>query len=201
MPPTPRSTLMAALALAAASAVLANPVRAQQAAAPAAQTAADALDVGATAPDFSVRAATRYGVLQQEVKLSDFAGKTVVLAFFPRARTQGCTIQMRAYRDQYSELFRDGQDVVLIAISTDTAEDLHAWAHDEQFQFLMASDVGGAVAQEFGASRGRVASRFLFIIGPDGKVAHRQLPFQEVDPTAYEQLAVALDDVVAVAAR
>jgi peroxiredoxin Q/BCP len=202
MPLSSHSTLTAALVLAAASAVLlATPVRAQQAAAPAAQTAADALDVGATAPDFSVRAATRYGVLQQEVKLSDFAGKTVVLAFFPRARTQGCTIQMRAYRDQYPELFRDGQDVVLIAISMDTAEDLHAWARDEQFQFLMASDVGGAVAQEFGASRGRVASRFLFIIGPDGKVAHRQLPFQEVDPTAYEQLAVALDDVVTVAAR
>jgi peroxiredoxin Q/BCP len=173
---------------------------AQQAAGPAVQTAADALAVGATAPDFSLRAATRYGVLANEVKLSDFTGKTVVLAFFPRARTQGCTIQMRAYRDQYSELFRDGQDVVLIAISTDSAEDLHAWARDEQFQFLMASDVDGRVAQQFGASRGRVANRFLFVVGPDGKIAHRQVPFAEVDPTAYEELAAALDRVV-VAAR
>lgn len=162
-----------------------------------AQEASDALEVGAAAPDFSVRAATRYGILENEVRLSDFAGKTVVLAFFPRARTPGCTIQMHTYRDQYAELFRDGQDVVLIAMSMDTAEDLHAWARDDQFQFLMASDVGGAVAEQYGASRGRFASRFLFVIGPDGRVAHRQVPFQEVDPTSYEQLGAALDQVVA----
>jgi peroxiredoxin Q/BCP len=196
MRPSSCSTLVAALALLAAWQVV--PGHAQQAPAAAQQTAADALEVGAVAPDFAVRAATRYGVLEQEVKLSDFAGKTVVLAFFPRARTQGCTIQMRAYRDQYADLFRDGQDVVLIGISMDTAEELYSWARDEQFQFLMASDVGGRVAEQFGASRGRVASRFLFIIGPDGKIAHRQLPFQEVDPTAYEELAGAL---VRVAAR
>lgn len=196
-----RPSLPTLLSAAVAATLFAAPLAAQQAAAPAAQTAADALEVGDTAPDFSTRAATRYGVLEQDVKLSDFAGKTVVLAFFPRARTQGCTIQMRAYRDQYSELFRDGQDVVLIAISMDTAEDLASWAREEQFQFLMASDVGGGIAQQFGASRGRVASRFLFVIGPDGKVAHRMLPFQEVDPTSYEQLGSALDDIVTVAAR
>ncbi len=182
-----------ALALLAASAAAASAQTPAPAAAPPAQTP---LAVGAVAPDFEVRAATRYGVLDQPVRLSDFAGKTVVLAFFPRARTPGCTVQMRAYRDQYSELFRNGQDVVLIAISMDTAEDLASWAKDDQFQFLMASDVGGAVATQYGASRGRVANRFLFIIGPDGKVAHSQIPFQEVDPTAYEQLSTALDRVV-----
>jgi hypothetical protein len=57
------------------------------------------------------------------------------------------------------------------------------------------------VAEQYGASRGRVANRFLFIVGPDGKVAHRQVPFQEVDPTSYEQLSAALDDVVTVASR
>ena len=44
------------------------------------------LEVGAVAPDFSIPGATRYGVLRDEVRLSDFAGKTVVLAFYPRAR-------------------------------------------------------------------------------------------------------------------
>jgi peroxiredoxin Q/BCP len=182
------------LLVAAALGLSAAAVSAQAPAQPApAQTP---LEVGAVAPDFSVLAATRYGVLDQPVRLSDFQGKTVVLAFFPRARTQGCTIQMRAYRDQYSELFRNGQDVVLIAMSTDSPEDLASWAKDEQFQYLMASDPDGAVATQFGASRGRISNRFLFIIGPDGRVAHSQIPFQEVDPTAYEQLSAALDQVV-----
>lgn len=47
------------------------------------------LEIGAPAPDFSLPGATRYGVLAKPVRLSDFAGKTVVLAFFYKARTGG----------------------------------------------------------------------------------------------------------------
>jgi hypothetical protein len=47
------------------------------------------LEVGAVAPDFSLPGATRYGVLAKPVRLSDFKGKTVVLAFFFKARTSG----------------------------------------------------------------------------------------------------------------
>ena len=47
------------------------------------------LKVGAVAPDFSLKGATRYGVLAKPVRLSDFKGKTVVLAFFYKARTKG----------------------------------------------------------------------------------------------------------------
>ena len=47
------------------------------------------LEVGATAPDFTLPGATRYGVLKAPVQLSDFKGKTVVLAFFYKARTKG----------------------------------------------------------------------------------------------------------------
>jgi peroxiredoxin Q/BCP len=52
-------------------------------------TAATAPDVGQVAPDFSLPGATRYGLLKDPVKLSDFRGQTVVLAFFPKARTKG----------------------------------------------------------------------------------------------------------------
>ena len=48
-----------------------------------------ALDVGAVAPDFSIPGATRYGTLKTPVRLSDYKGKTVVLAFFFKARTRG----------------------------------------------------------------------------------------------------------------
>jgi hypothetical protein len=63
-------------------------VSAAQAQAPAAQ-APPLLEVGAPAPDFALPGATRYGVLQQPVRLSDYRGKTVVLAFFYRVRTPG----------------------------------------------------------------------------------------------------------------
>lgn len=51
--------------------------------------ASTAPEVGSTAPDFAITGATRYGVLREPVHLSDFRGKTVVLAFFYRARTKG----------------------------------------------------------------------------------------------------------------
>jgi len=59
---------------------------AQQTPAPAAPPP---LEIGAAAPDFTLPGATRYGVLRDPVRLSDFKGKTVVLAFFFRARTRG----------------------------------------------------------------------------------------------------------------
>lgn len=66
--------------------ILASPARAQNPPAPA---ASPPLEVGAQAPDFSLSGATRYGVLRNPVRLSDFRDKTVVIAFFYRARTRG----------------------------------------------------------------------------------------------------------------
>ncbi|GBD31654.1 MAG: hypothetical protein KatS3mg081_1389 [Gemmatimonadales bacterium] len=53
------------------------------------QTSPPPLEIGAVAPDFALPGATRYGVLKEPIRLSDFKGKTVVLAFFFRARTRG----------------------------------------------------------------------------------------------------------------
>ena len=56
---------------------------------PASAQAQEPLEVGAEAPDFALPGATRYGVLEEPVRLSDYEGETVVLAFFFRARTKG----------------------------------------------------------------------------------------------------------------
>ena len=77
-------SLRLALSLAVAPAVLA----AQRSAAPPVDTTPP-LEVGAVAPDFTMKGATRYGVLSSPVHLSDFKGQTVVLAFFFKARTSG----------------------------------------------------------------------------------------------------------------
>lgn len=53
------------------------------------QSSPPPLEIGAVAPDFALPGATRYGVLRDPIRLSDFKGKTVVLAFFFRARTRG----------------------------------------------------------------------------------------------------------------
>jgi peroxiredoxin len=106
---------------------------------------------------------------------------------------------MHAYRDQYAQIFNDGQDVIVIAISGDTVEEQASWMKDDQFQFLMASDVNGEAARAFGSfneERERVGGRNLFVVGPDGRIAYRALPFREIDPTAYEALGAAVRELL-----
>ena len=152
-------------------------------------------NVGDVPPDFTLTGATRFGVLNRPVRLSDLKGETVVLAFFPKARSSGCTIQMKSYREKYAQLFHDGRHVTLIALSNDPADTLAAWAHDEDFNWVFLSDTGAGVGKKYGAylARWNLDNRYLFIIGPDGKVAFRQTPFLETDPTAYTSLAAAVD--------
>src|SRR5438105_3883271 len=71
--------------------------------------------VGDVAPDFMLTPSTSAGVGAKPVSLSSLKGRTVVIAFFPRARTSGCTKQMESYRDQYEALFHGGKDVTLFA--------------------------------------------------------------------------------------
>jgi len=77
---------MRSLALAALIVPLAASLAAQQ---PAASPDPTPLEVGVVAPDFTLSGATRYGVLKDPIHLSDFKGKTVVVAFFFKARTRG----------------------------------------------------------------------------------------------------------------
>jgi peroxiredoxin Q/BCP len=107
---------------------------------------------------------------------------------------------MRAYRDQYADLFNGGQDIVLIAISTDTPEELHSWAQDESFPFLFASDPGSEIGRQYGAFRERqdgslTDNRTLFVVDAEGRIAYRAAPFREVDPTAYTELGEAIDQI------
>jgi hypothetical protein len=78
-----------AVGLFALSALGAGPALAQQAPVAAAPAPPPPLEVGAVAPDFTIPGATRYGVLREPIRLSDYKGKTVVLAFFFKARTRG----------------------------------------------------------------------------------------------------------------
>ena len=100
---------------------------------------------------------------------------------------------MHAYRDQYAQIFNNGQNVVVIGISADPVDALASWAHDDDFQFLMASDKDLAVAMKYGALAGRgMTNRNLFVVGPDGRIAHRATPFREIDPRAYTELGAAI---------
>jgi peroxiredoxin len=99
---------------------------------------------------------------------------------------------MEAYRDQYAKLFNDGRNVVVVGVSVDSDTALASWARDLQTPILFASDAGQKVGKLYGSTRGGIDNRNLFVIAPDGRIAHRMLPFNELSAAAYDELADAV---------
>ena len=153
--------------------------------------AQDAPAVGSAAPNFTSSGVTRYGPLDAPVSLSDFKGKTVVLAFFPKARTKGCTIQMESYRDKYLELFNGGRDVVVMGISADPDSALVSWAREAVFPVLFVSDTEGKIGSLYGAwnAERKYDTRALYIVSPDGTITYSVPNFNVLSADAYSELA------------
>lgn len=151
--------------------------------------------VGDMAPDFTLPTATR-DRLGKPLTLSSLRGRTVVIAFFPRARTSGCTAQMEAYRDQWATVFNDGKDVTVLAISTDSAAVQQAWAQEKGFPVTFVSDVDAVAGKAYDVAVERngakLLRRVLYVIGPDGRVQHTMRPFRELAADSYTELAAAV---------
>ena len=173
-----------------ALALVAAPLAAQQ---PAAAPAGPA--VGEAAPTFTARTVTKDGA-GPEFSMAKAKGEVVVVAFFPRARTSGCTAQLTTYRDQYAQLFKGGKGVRLLAISTDADSTLGNWAKEANFPFQLVSDADGAIGRAFGAylEANRMDTRLLYVVGKDGRIAHTAKPFRPLAPEAYAAMGQAIAD-------
>lgn len=151
------------------------------------------LKVGEMAPDFTLTTVTAEGLTAKPFKLSEHKGETFVLAFFPRARTQGCTVQMESYRDKYAELFNGGKKVTLVGISIDSDSTLTSWANDEKFPFRFGADTDRKVGVAYGANNGMGShKRTLYVIDGSGKISYVAAPFQQLAQDAYVQLGQAV---------
>lgn len=108
---------------------------------------------------------------------------------------------MEAYRDQYATLFNAGKNVVVIGISADADTTLASWARQSDFPMLFASDVGNEAGTKYGSVdvARKLDTRNLFVIAPDGRIAHVMLSFKVLSPDAYTELAAAVDKSAGVA--
>ena len=95
---------------------------------------------------------------------------------------------MEAYRDQYAKLFDNGRNVVVLAVSVDADTMLASWARDLQTPVLLGSDPDQKVGLLYGAVRGKLDNRSLFVIDPTGHVVHRMQPFNELAQRSYDEL-------------
>lgn len=130
------------------------------------------LKLGDSAPNFSLPDAA--GNL---VTLSDFRGKWVVLYFYPRDNTPGCTKEACGFRDAYADY--QSKDTIVLGISTDDAKSHTKFTTKFNLPFPLLSDADGAVATAYGSyglkkfmgKEYMGVSRNTFVIDPDGKIA------------------------------
>src|SRR5262249_17971158 len=96
---------------------------------------------------------------------------------------------MEAHRDQYATLFNKGQHVVVLGVSTDADTTLNNWARESGFPNLFASDPDQTVAKLYGSADGKLDTRNVFVISPDGHIAARIMKFNVLSTDAYTELA------------
>jgi peroxiredoxin len=180
-----------ALSFFALSALAASTAPAQSAAVTQ-QSATSAPAVGDPAPEFALPAANANGTITAPVKLSEYHGRVVVVAFYPLDRSSGCTAELTKFRDDFASIFGDG--VVVLPISIDSVGAHASWAKDMKFPFALLSDRDQKVAMTYGSTMaGRpYDSRTVFVVGRDGRVVYRDLKFGALNEQAYKDLATAV---------
>jgi peroxiredoxin Q/BCP len=156
------------------------------------------LEAGQIAPDFTLP--DQDG---EDVSLSSLRGAPVVLYFYPKADTPGCTTQACGIRDHRDEYARRG--VRVLGVSPDPVKAVKAFHDKQSLDFTLLADEGHAVADAYGtwvekSMYGRTYmgnARATFVIGPDGTITH---VFPKVSPKTHDEVVLqALDELSAAA--
>jgi peroxiredoxin (alkyl hydroperoxide reductase subunit C) len=131
--------------------------------------------VGQPAPDFNMPSTKDIETLKENVKLSDYKGKWLILLFYPLDFTFVCPTELIHFSDRLDELNGVGAEV--LGVSTDSVHSHRAWLKTPQDQngiagvkYPIASDVGGKLARQYNilVDEANIALRGLFIINPEG---------------------------------
>jgi peroxiredoxin Q/BCP len=126
----------------------------------------------------------------QEVSLKDFKGKTVVLYFYPRADTPGCTKEACSFRDAWKIIQKMG--IVVLGVSPDTPKAQKKFQEKYHLPFTLLADADKKLCEAFGVIQEKNmygkkvmgVVRTTFIIGPDGKITH---VFEKVKPEGHAE--------------
>lgn len=123
------------------------------------------LAVGTDAPAFSVKDTNG-----KTVSLSDFKGKKVVLYFYPKDDTPGCTKQACSFRDAQSDY--QGKDVVVLGVSADNEVSHQQFTQKYNLNFPLLADTEHTLIKDYDVDGGGYAKRVTYVIDGDGKIIH-----------------------------
>jgi thioredoxin-dependent peroxiredoxin len=145
---------------------------------------------GSAAPDFSL--SSQDG---SQVSLKDFRGKWVVLYFYPKDFTSGCTIEAHNFQRDQAEYAR--RNAVILGVSVDSAESHKSFCAKEGLNFKLLADTSHQVSKQYGSLMNfgvaQISARNTFLIDPQGKIARA---FSSVNPSRHSaEMLTAIDEL------
>lgn len=123
------------------------------------------LSIGDLAPAFTAKDTNG-----NTVSLSNFAGKTVVLYFYPKDDTPGCTKEACSFRDSYAEY--QGKDIIVLGVSADDESSHQKFTEKFNLPFPLLADVDHSIIKAYDVDGGGYAKRITYMIAPTGKISH-----------------------------
>ncbi len=130
------------------------------------------------APTFTLPTNTGTG----KVSLADYAGKWVVLYFYPKDFTSGCTLEARRFQQDLPQYQQ--RQAEIIGVSADSVDSHAEFCDSEGLKFPLLADTDGAVSKAYGSWMGVYSMRHSFIIDPQGVL---RATFVDVNPTAHSR--------------
>ncbi len=159
--------------------------------------ATDKAMVGQPAPDFNMASTKNIQKLNENVKLSDYRGKWLVMLFYPLDFTFVCPTELTAFSDRYEDFEAIGADV--IGVSTDSVFSHRAWLNTsrdkcgvEGLKYPLAADSTKTVSNDYGvliSDRG-IALRGLFVVDPEGVLRYKVVHDLNIGRSVEETLRV-----------
>ena len=145
---------------------------------------------GSVAPDFSL--SSQDG---NQVSLKDFRGKWVVLYFYPKDFTSGCTIEAHNFQRDQAEYAQ--RNAVILGVSVDSAESHKKFCAKEGLNFKLLADTSHQVSKQYGSLMNfgvaQISARNTFLIDPHGKIARA---FSSVNPSRHSaEMLAAIDEL------
>lgn len=124
--------------------------------------------IGSPAPPFDLEGMDRTNSEQGRWKLKDYEGRWLVLYFYPRDFTSGCTIEAHGFQSLVNDFEQAGANI--IGISADNLEEHESFCSSEGLDFPLLSDPDGAVSRLYGSWMPPYSMRHTFLISPQGVV-------------------------------
>ncbi len=148
----------------------------------------DKFEVGDKPPEFDLPYATRDTINLNGINSDDLKGTRYILAFYPADWSPGCTKEICAFRDAWSDL--SGLGVEFLAISGDYVYSHHAWAKHHNFGFKLLADHTRKYGQQMGVYLDDVGvmKRSVFVVGPDGTFEYIDYDYSVADDTDFNAL-------------